>query len=203
MVKITLISNNPRKVVMAEETKTVKQILEENDVNYGNASVAVDGGTLSAGEINKTLSDLGVKEKAVISALAHKDNAATAVIQGAACVITSSMTAEQIKRYKKFHPESLVMYDEDDDPVFAIGYDEEGPGSIDNNGAVFGAATDAEGHATITVMLDPTNENLEELVFDKLGRALLNLNDLEAQLIEGISKLDEEESAIRAQIRRA
>lgn len=202
MVKVTLITNNPRKVVMAEETKTVKQIMDENDVNYGNASVSIDGGVLNAGEINKSLSDLGVKEKVVISVLAHKDNAASAVIQGSACIVTSGMTAEQIKRYKKFHPEALVMYDEDDEPVFAMSYDEEGPGSIDNNGAVFGAAVDAEGHATITVLLDPTSENLEELVFDKLGRALLNLNDLEEQLLEGIGKLDEEEAAIRAQIHR-
>jgi hypothetical protein len=200
MVKVTLITNNPRKTVFAEETKTVKQILDENDVSYGNAATAVDGATLNAGEINKTLDELGIKEKVVISVLAHKDNAAKATIQGAACVITSSMTPEQIQRYKKFHPESLTMYDEDNEPVYAISYDPEGPGSIDCNGAIFGAATNAEGFATITVVLDPTAEDKQQLVFDKLGRALLNLNDLEKQLLENISDLDEEEAAIRAAI---
>ena len=202
MVMVTLIKNNPRKTVFAAENETVKEIMEKNDVSYGNASVALDGGTLSAGEINKTLDQLGVKEKVVISVLAHKDNAASAVIQGSACVITSNMTAEQIKRYAKFHPEALTMYDEDDEPVYAIAYDEKGPGSIDNNGAIFGAATDANGHATITVLLDPTTEDVETKVFEELGRALLNLNDLEDQLLEGISKLDEEEAEIRAKISR-
>jgi len=202
MVRVTLVTNNPRKTILAEETKTIKAILEENGVNYTNAATAVDGATLSAGEINKTLAELGVEEKVVISVLAHKDNAAKAVISGSACVVTSAMTAEQIKRYKKFHPEALVMYDEDDEPVFAIGYNDKTPGSIDNNGAVFGPATDAEGHATITVLLDPTKEDVENDVYEKLGRALLNLNDLEEQLIAGIAKLDEEEASIKAKITR-
>ena len=202
MVRVTLVTNNPRKVVLVEETKTVKQILDENNVNYGNAATAVDGATLNAGEINKTLAELGVQEKVVISVLAHKDNAAKATIVGSACVITSAMTADQIKRYKKFHPEALIMYDEDDEPVFGIGYNDNTPGSLDNNGAVFGPSCDAEGHAQITVLMDPTTEDVEQKVYEELGRALLNLNDLEDQLIEGIAKLDEEETAIRAKITR-
>lgn len=203
MVKVTLITNNPRKVVFAEETKTVKEILDENSISYSNAATAVDGGTLGAGEINKTLEQLGVKEKVVISVLAHKDNAVKAVIHGSACIITSAMTPEQIQRYKKFHPESLTMYDEDDDPVYALSFTEDGPGSIDNNGAIYSVATDAEGHATITVVLDPANEDKEALVFDELGRALANLDELETNLLNNIGDLDEEEANIRAKITRA
>lgn len=202
MVRVTLITNNPRKTIPAEETKTVKQILEENDVSYANAATAIDGATLNAGEINKSLQELGVKDKVVISVLAHKDNAAKATINGAACVITSSMTPEQIQRYKKFHPEALTMYDEDDEYVYAIGYDPEGPGSIDNNGAVFGAAKNADGFATITVVLDPTNEDMEQLVFDELGYAIMHLNEMEEYLLDGIEKLDKEETEIKRNITR-
>lgn len=202
MVRVTLITNNPRKTVMAEENKTVKQILEENDVNYGNAATAVDGATLSAGEINKTLRELGIEDKVVISVLAHKDNAATATISGSACVIKSDLKLETIKRYKKFHPEALTMYDENDEPLFAISYDPEGPGSLNNNGAVFGATTDPEGYAEITVVLDPSAEDMTELVYEKLGRAILRLTDMEAQLNENVAGLDEEENTIRAKITR-
>lgn len=202
MIRVTLITNNPRKTVIAEETKTIKQLLDENDVSYGSAATALDGATLSASEMNKTLAELGVTEKAVVSVLAHKDNAAKAVINGSACVITSTLTAEQIKKYKKFHPEALVLYDEDE-PVFAIGYDPEGPGSIDGNGAMFGSAVDSEGHATITVMLDPAEEDLEGLVFDRIGRALLNLKELEDLLLEKVGDIEAEEAEIRAAITRA
>lgn len=202
MVRVTLVTNNPKKVILAEETKTVKQILEDNDVTYGNAATMLDGAVLNAGEINRTLKDLGVVDKVVISVLAHKDNAAKAVIMGSACVITSGLTAEQIKRYKQFHPEALTMYDDDDEPVFMIGYDEDTPGSINGNGALFGPACDAEGHATITIGLDPACEDKEKEVYEKLGRALLHLDDIEAQLIEGIAKLDEEEAEIKSKITR-
>ena len=200
MVKVTLITNNPRKTVFVPETKTVKQILDENEVNYGSAATAVDGATLNAGEINKTLAELGVEDKVVISVLAHKDNAAKATINAAACVITSALKPEQIKRYKKYHPEALQLVDEDDEPVFAIDLDEEGPGSINAYGAVFGAATNAEGFATITIVLDPTNEDKKALIADKFGRALMHLADLEEQLLDRLGELDAEEESILSNI---
>lgn len=200
MVKVTLITNNPRKTVFVPETKTVKQILDENEVNYGSAATAVDGATLSAGEINMTLAELGVEDKVVISVLAHKDNAAKATINAAACVITSALKPEQIKRYKKYHPEALQLVDEDDEPVFAIDLDEEGPGSINAYGAVFGAATNAEGFATITIVLDPTNEDKKALIADKFGRALMHLADLEEQLLDRLGELDAEEESILSNI---
>ena len=187
MIKVTLISNNPRQSFMANEANTVKQILDERDVTYGNAAVSVDGATLNAGEINKSLAELGVEEKVVISVLAHKDNAANVSVAGAAAIITSGL--------KKYRPEALTLYDEDDEPIYAIDYDE-GPGSINRNGAVFGAATNADGYATITVVLDPAEEDKKQLVIDKLGAALLKLNELET----GLAGLDEELSAEEAEI---
>ena len=146
------------------------------------------------------LSRLGVEDKVVISVLAHKDNAAKATINAAACVITSALKPEQIKRYKKYHPEALQLVDEDDEPVFAIDLDEEGPGSINAYGAVFGAATNAEGFATITIVLDPTNEDKKALIADKFGRALMHLADLEEQLLDRLGELDAEEESILSNI---
>lgn len=200
MIKVTLITNNPRKTILASENETVKEILEKNDVNYGNAATAVDGATLSAGEINMTLRDLGIEEKAIISVLAHKDNAAKATIAGSACVVTSKLKPEDIKRFKKFHPELLVMTDEDGEPQFAIDIDDDTPGSLNNYGAVFGSATNSEGNATITIVIDPATEDVTELVYEKLGRAIMKLNELEKKLIEALPDLDAEECAIRANI---
>ena len=94
------------------------------------------------------------------------------------------------------------MEDENGDPVFAIDIDEEMPGSINNTGACFGNATSGDGKATITIVLDPAAENTEDLVYDRLGRALMYLKDMEEQLAEALPELDTEEREIRSMITR-
>ena len=202
MVKITLITNNPREVDIVPETMTVREFLEKHNVNYGMTSTSIDGVPLQAGGMDATFADHQVTDRAIVTSLPNKDNGAQAVVAGSACVVKSTLTPEEINRIKKFHPEALVMQDENGEPVFAIDIDEEQPGSINNNGACFGNATSSDGKATITVVLDPTAENPEELVYDKLGRALLYLKDMEEQIAEVLPELGEEEREIRSMITR-
>ena len=200
MIKVTIVSNNPRITDIVAETKTVRQVLEDHDVNYTNASVSMDGFTLQLGDLDKTLAQHGVTEKTTISALANKDNAAQAIIVGSSCVIKSTLTPDEIKQLKKLHPETLVMTDEDGEPVFAIDIDEETPGSINKVGACFGNATSADGKATITTVLDPTAENPVDLVYEKLGTALSYLSEMEEQIAEVVPTLAEEEARVKAMI---
>lgn len=200
MIKVTIVSANPRITDIVPETKTVRQVLEEHDVSYVNANVSMDGFSLQLGDLDKTLAQHGISEKTTISALANKDNAAQAVIVGSSCVIKSTLTPEEIKQLKKLHPEALVMSDEDGEPVFAIDIDETAPGSINNVGACFGSATSADGKATITVVLDPTAENTTDLVYEKLGTALSYLDDMETQIADVIPTLAEEEARVKAMI---
>jgi len=200
MIKVTIVSNNPRVTDIVSENKTVRQVLEEHDVNYANAAVSMDGFTLQLGDLDKTLAQHGITEKTTISALANKDNAAQATIVGSSCVVKSTLTPEEIKQLKKLHPEALTMTDEDGEPVFAIDIDEETPGSINNVGACFGRATSADGKATITVVLDPAADNAVDLVYEKLGKALAYLDDMETQIAEVIPTLAEEEARVKAMI---
>ena len=200
MIKVTLVSNNPRITDIVPETKTVRQLLEEHDIRYTNASVSVDGFALQLGDLDKTLAQLGLTEKCTISALANKDNAAQAVIAGSACIIKSTLTPEEIKQLKKLHPEALKMVDEEGEAVFAVDIDPESPGSINNYGACFGNATSDDGKATITVLLDPTAENTPDLVYEKLGKALSYLDEMEEQIAEVIPQLAEEEARIKGMI---
>ena len=200
MIKVTIVSNNPRVTDIVSENKTVRQVLEEHDVNYANAAVSMDGFTLQLGDLDKTLAQHGITEKTTISALANKDNAAQATIVGSSCVVKSTLTPEEIKQLKKLHPEALTMTDEDGEPVFAIDIDEETPGSINSVGACFGRATSADGKATITVVLDPAADNAVDLVYEKLGKALAYLDDMETQIAEVIPTLAEEEARVKAMI---
>lgn len=203
MIKVTIVTNNPRISDIVSENMTVRQILEKHDVNYVNASVAMDGFTLSLGDLDKTLAQHGITEKTTISALANKDNAAQAIVIGSACVVKSTMTPEEITQLKKLHPEALTMYDEDtNEPIFAIDIDEESPGSINVNGACFGKATSEDGKANITVVLDPTADDPLELVYEKLGKALSNLDEMETKIAEMLPGLQEEDRRIRGMITR-
>lgn len=203
MVKITLITNNPKEVEIVPESMTIREFLEKHDVNYGIASTSIDGIPIQTGGMDKSFMEYGIEDRAVVTCLPNKDNGAPqAVVIGSSCVVKSSLTPTDIKRIKKFHPEALVMQDESGEPIFAIDIDEEMPGSINNNGACFGSATSSDGKATITVVLDPTAENTEELVYERLGRALMYLKEMEEQLAEVLPDLDTEEREIRSMITR-
>ena len=202
MVKITLITSNPREVDIVPETMTVRAFLEKHDVNYGLATTSIDGVPVQSGGIDMSFLEHQITDRAIVTCLPNKDNGAQAIIVGSSCVVKSTLTPSDIKRIKQFHPEALVMDDEDGDPVFAIDIDEEMPGSINDNGACFGNATSSDGKATITVVLDPTAENTEELVYNQLGRALMYLKEMEDHVAEVLPDLDIEEREIRSMITR-
>ena len=200
MVKITLITNNPKVVDIVPETMTIREFLEKHDVNYGVATTSIDSIPLQSGGMDMTFEDHQVASRAIVTCLPNKDNAAQAIVVGSSCVIKSTLSPAEIKRIKKFHPEALVMKDEDGEPVFAIDIDETSPGSINELGACFGNATSTDGKATITVVLDPTAESPVDLVYEKLGRAMMYLKKMENHLAEVLPDFDTEEREIRSMI---
>lgn len=120
-----------------------------------------------------------------------------ATIMGCACVIFSSLTPDEIKRYKSYHPEALRMIDEDSgEPVFSIDLDSKKPGSLTEDGAVFSTVTSADGKATITILIDPECEDRVSLVEAQIGGALLKLSELENQLVEKLPTLEEEQKTV-------
>ena len=106
-----------------------------------------------------------------------------AIIAGSACVIFSSLTPEDVHRLKTFSPDALTIRSENGEAVFRLDIDDDGLGSISPEGAVLGCATSAEGKATITVIINPAEENKLKLVQDRLGPALLRLEEMEAFLL--------------------
>ena len=200
MVKITLVTNDPKESFIVDATTTVRDFLEAHNVNYGMASTSIDGVPLKSNGLDMSFAQHKVTDRAIVTCLPNKDNGAQATIAGSACIIKSTLTPDEIKRVKQFHPEALVMDDEDGDPVFAIDINENIPGSINQNGACFGNAVSVDGKATITIVLDPAAENPADLVYNKLGRALAYLKEMEDHLAEVLPELDSEEREIRSMI---
>ena len=120
-----------------------------------------------------------------------------AVVMGAACVIFSSLTPEDVDRVKAYRPESLILTDESGEEIFTLDIDD-GPGSLSNEKAVLSRAKSAEGKATITILLDPEAEDKLALVQKNLGPAMLRLETLEKQLIEMTGDLEAMEMRIKS-----
>ena len=53
----------------------LRHILGDNAVDYSVAQVMLDGASLQAGEMNKTLSDMNVNEKCMLIAVVKANNA--------------------------------------------------------------------------------------------------------------------------------
>lgn len=64
MVNLRIGTNTDRKQVVVDESKTPKELLEEADIDFSVGSVHLDGATLNAADMNKSLSALGVSTAA-------------------------------------------------------------------------------------------------------------------------------------------
>lgn len=75
MIKLTLGTNTSRKEIIVEETKTVKELLVENDIPLGVGTISLNGVPLTTTEINSTLKQLDVQDRAFLVSVVKSDNA--------------------------------------------------------------------------------------------------------------------------------
>ena len=75
-------------------------------------------------------------------------------------------------------------------------------GSINQYGVEFGAETrDEQKLATLTMAVSPTAEgDIRELVADKIGAAIVNLNKLEQTLPQALQKVEADRAALMGSI---
>ena len=75
MTKVTLSTVDSRNSLIVEDSKTVKEILQDNGVNYATASVMIDGMTLTPDRLRQSLADLGATGECTIATVVKMDNA--------------------------------------------------------------------------------------------------------------------------------
>lgn len=63
MIRVRVGSNLDTKSVIVDATRTLKSVLEENEIDFSRGNTHLDGTPLKAGEINQTFADFGVTEK--------------------------------------------------------------------------------------------------------------------------------------------
>ena len=200
MIKVVVITAAGRKTDIFEETKTPKDILDYFDIDYSAATNSLDGVKLDVAGMNKSLRELGVAKECRLSSIVKIDNAAKVVVTGAAAVLTSDVKLEDWKRIQKYESEALTLVDADtDEVVFRVAVDD-GPGSVNEYGVMFGNVVNNEGKATATVLLDPSVEDKAELVREQIGSALLELNELEKEIPGILQDIEAKEKEINEHI---
>lgn len=75
MIKVTLGTNTNRKSITVDPGRTIKSVLDEQDINYTTGTLHLDGATLQPGEINKTFADFGITDSCYLISVVKADNA--------------------------------------------------------------------------------------------------------------------------------
>lgn len=60
IISVSLRTSTDRVVKNVVSTKPIRELLEENDVDYGVAIISLDGSSLKAGDFDKSLDELGI-----------------------------------------------------------------------------------------------------------------------------------------------
>lgn len=76
MIKVNFSSNVKRIAPTVDEnTTTIRQFLEENEIDYSRAITSLDGCPLQAGDMDKTFANFGITEKCLLTSVVKADNA--------------------------------------------------------------------------------------------------------------------------------
>lgn len=75
MTFVTIVTNGTKNTIPAASTKTPREILTENGVDFSAAQATLDGTILTPDKLNMTLADLGVKDACFLTCVAKHDNA--------------------------------------------------------------------------------------------------------------------------------
>lgn len=75
MIEIKIITNTTRKTILTDTNTSIREVLENNNVNYANAPVYIDGAPLGIGDHDKTFTELGITEKCMLTAVVKTENA--------------------------------------------------------------------------------------------------------------------------------
>lgn len=76
MIKVTIGSNARREQVIIDENTTLRDALEQNEVDYTTGVMHLDGAPLRPGDLDKTFAEHGITEKCWLLGVVKADNAA-------------------------------------------------------------------------------------------------------------------------------
>ena len=75
MIKVTIGNNVKRKIEILDENTTLRQALENAEIDYSRGAMNLDGSSLGPGDLDKTFVDFGIAEKCFLLNVVKADNA--------------------------------------------------------------------------------------------------------------------------------
>ena len=74
MIKVIIGTNTEKKTLILEPSTTLRNALEEAEIDYSAGSLHLDGATLKPGDLDKTFADLGITEKCYLINVVKSDS---------------------------------------------------------------------------------------------------------------------------------
>lgn len=75
IINVKIGTNLNRETISVTSDKTIRQLLEQQGINYATTTVFLDGDTVKAGDMDKTLDDFNIAETCYIIASQKTENA--------------------------------------------------------------------------------------------------------------------------------
>jgi len=75
MVKVTIGNNVKRSTSILDENTTLRQALENAEIDYSRGTMNLDGSSLAPGDLDKTFKEHGITEKCFLLSVVKADNA--------------------------------------------------------------------------------------------------------------------------------
>ena len=75
IISVKIGTNLNRITITTTSDKTIRQLLEQEGINYATTTIFLDGDTLHAGDMDKTLAEMNITEKCMLIAVVKAANA--------------------------------------------------------------------------------------------------------------------------------
>lgn len=183
--------------IMAESTRTLRSLFEEANILTDRGLLQFNGSILNNNQMDATLDEVVTdpNRTQVLRMTVKADNAMKATINGAAMVVSSDFTPDELKKIKKYRPDALKLM-KDNKVEFMIGIGTDNVGSLNSCGAIFSPLTNADGKATITLPLASADGDLKAFAEENYGYPLLKIRKIEEGLAAAVSEADAEAALI-------
>ena len=73
MIKVTIGTNTNRKNITVDPSRTLKDVLKENDIDYSTGGIHLDGLAVGGEGLNKSFAEYGITEDCILMAVVKGD----------------------------------------------------------------------------------------------------------------------------------
>ena len=73
MIKVTIGTNLNRSAVMVDPSRSIKAVLEENNIDYSRGGIHLDGLAIGGDALNKSFTDHGISEDCILISVVKAD----------------------------------------------------------------------------------------------------------------------------------